>query len=275
MIIFNKNNTQQAVAFNSISTTEPSRHKAFLTRSLTSENKAFLKSIGLKLKMTHLLDVLQKPLYEESIIKKEYHSYSPYLKSFDNNDEVRIAIQNQDLYVLPSESVICIQGTIAQKAEGGNALLKIRNNFFAYLFEEIRYEINGFEVDRTRNLGVTTTIKNYISLNESEGRLLKNAGWDPDESIELTADSFNMCVPLKILLGFAEDYNKVLLNWKHELILQRSKSDEISYYALTRELKILDISWKIPHVQLSDSAKLQMYKVINSKATMMKRGHSF
>jgi len=35
---------------------------------------------------------------------------------------------------------------------------------------------------------------------------------------------FNFSIPLKNLLGFAEDFKKVLLNCKHELVLLISKN---------------------------------------------------
>jgi len=58
--------------------------------------------------MTHIINVLEKPTIDNSIIKKDYHSYSPYFRSYEHNDEIPIAIQNQDLYVLPSESFLHI-----------------------------------------------------------------------------------------------------------------------------------------------------------------------
>lgn len=222
--------------------------------------------------MNEILNVLQKPMYDESIVKREYHSYSPYLKSFNNNDEIRIPIQNQDLFVLPSESLIYIHGFIVKKEatkEVPAIDVKLKNNFASYLFDEIRYEINGFEVDRTRKLGISSIMKNFVSLNKAESDTLKNAGWSLTETYALVKSHFSCCIPLKMLLGFAEDYNKILLNSKHELILQRSTSDERSYYSTnaTDQLKltILDITWKMPHIQLSDFAKLEMFKIINSK----------
>lgn len=60
----------------------------------------------------------------------------------------------------------------------------------------------------------------------------------------------NFYVPLKSLLGFAEDYTKILLNCKHELILIRTKSDanlissekklNLLYRILTGEFLIYD-----------------------------------
>ena len=47
--------------------------------------------------MSSIIDVLDKPLSDENIIKKDYHTYVPYLQSYNNNDDIRISIQNQDL----------------------------------------------------------------------------------------------------------------------------------------------------------------------------------
>lgn len=63
--------------------------------------------------MSDILNVKQSVLSNDYISKKEYHSYSPYLQSLKNNDEVRITIQNQDLYALPHESYLNINGWIA------------------------------------------------------------------------------------------------------------------------------------------------------------------
>lgn len=51
--------------------------------------------------MSHILNVSQRPVIDNTIIRKEFHSYLSYLPSYENNDEIRISIQNQDLYVLP------------------------------------------------------------------------------------------------------------------------------------------------------------------------------
>lgn len=221
--------------------------------------------------MSEILNVLEKPHSDENISKKEYHSYSPYLQSFKPNDEIRITIQNQDLYVLPHESYINVTGTITLSTNTTTAvqdLAKLKNNCLAHLFDEIRYEINGVEIDRTRYVGLTTTLKNYASLNSQESKMLENSGWFEGLDKVLQKDSFNFSIPLKCLLGFAEDFNKILINCKHELILLMSKTMENSFYsdigAAKFKLTINNIIWKIPHISLNDQAKLQMLNIIKS-----------
>lgn len=222
--------------------------------------------------MNAIINVLETPVSDDSIIKKDYHTYSPYLQSFNNNDEIRISIQNQDLFLLPNESYIYVEGYIKGKNDSIAATtFKMVNNIAPYFFDEIRYEVNGIEIDRTRYLGMTSTIKNFVSLNPVEGNMLQNASWNNGERIDVKKELFNFYIPLKTLLGFAEDFNKIILNCKHELILLRCKNDIDLLRGTTidgAKLTITNISWRIPHVHLSDSSKLSMIKIIKSGTTL-------
>lgn len=142
----------------------------------------------------------------------------------------------------------------------------LANNAFSFLFDEIRYELNSVEIDRTRNLGITTTLKNYISLNKNESDMLLNASWAPHKVIKPGDIYFNFCVPLKLLLGFAEDYKKIILNAKHELILIRSRTDNNAIISPTDDVKIhiFKVQWRVPHVSIADDEKLRLYKTIES-----------
>lgn len=216
--------------------------------------------------MSDILDITRSISCDNSITKIDYHTYSPFLTSFKNSDEIRISVQHQDLYVLPAESFIYIEGALTKTDGTVSATAKLINNSIAFLFEEIRYEINGIEIDRTRNLGIATTLKNYISLNQNESQMLFNAGWSPESVITPGQGFFNFCVPLKTLLGFAEDYKKIIANAKHELILIRSRTDEDSVLSPTDNVNvaIFKIQWRVPHVNVADSEKLTLLKVIES-----------
>lgn len=214
--------------------------------------------------MSEILNIVEKPLSDDDIVKRDYHSYVPYIQSFKNNDEIRITVQNQDLYILPSESYLYIEGNL-KTAGGENSLnARLRNNCVGHMFDEIRYEINGIEIDRTRYLGISSKIKNYISLNAFESNMMSNAGWSIDG--DLNRSTFNFCVPLNRLLGFAEDFNKVLCNSKHDLILLRSSNDTNACYSTDAKeeihLTITNIIWKVQHIHLSDYKKIQFMKTI-------------
>jgi len=42
--------------------------------------------------------------------------------------------------------------------------VSLGNNCVAFIFDEIRYELNGVEIDRNRNVGITSTLKNYVTV---------------------------------------------------------------------------------------------------------------
>jgi len=73
------------------------------------------------------------------------------------------------------------------------------NNCVAFIFNEIRYEFNDVEIDRNRNVGITSTLKNYVTMSSDRSVSLRNAGWDAQHSTTAT-EYFNFCVPLYVLL---------------------------------------------------------------------------
>ena len=52
---------------------------------------------------------------------------------------------------------------------------RLSNNCVAFMFNEIQYELDGVEIDRSRNVGITNTIKNFVSLITSKSITLENA----------------------------------------------------------------------------------------------------
>lgn len=70
--------------------------------------------------MNDILDVTRRVSSDERVTKIEYHTYTPFLTSFNNSDEIRISVQHQDLYILPSESFIYIEGAVAKTEDGKN-----------------------------------------------------------------------------------------------------------------------------------------------------------
>lgn len=216
-----------------------------------------------------ILQINEVPHFDNSIESYEVHSYSPYTNSFKENDEIRIPINQQDIYLLPSASSIYIEGrvTVAAKDVAGKLVSKdchFNNNPIPFMFHDIRYEINGVEIDRIRNAGITSTIKSYVSMNDGESKQAALWGWNLKGSISKTG-YFNVILPLSKVLGFAEDYNKIILNCKHELILTRCKHSADALI-LDKDDQILvnidRIQWRVPHIKVSDRERLLLLKLL-------------
>lgn len=220
-----------------------------------------------------MLDIEAAAEYSDIITGMEFHSHKPYASStFNESDEIRIPISQQDIVTAPFESTLYITGTLSgKKADGTTAAdVSFVNNAVAHLFDEIRYEIGGVEIDRTRILGITSTIKNLLSIRVGEQDNLKNACWLGPEKTLKTKD-FSFSVPLRLLMGFAEDYRRIIVNVKQELILLRAASDKnatISPDAASINLKITNIYWRVPHVSLSDSYRLKILRMVEKNTSI-------
>ncbi|XP_029670904.1 uncharacterized protein LOC115240074 [Formica exsecta] len=214
--------------------------------------------------MIDVLNIGGEPIFDDRIVKIETHTYNPYANTtLGYSDEIRIPIQYQDLYTLPCESFLYVEGKLRVRkvAEGGRVILG--NNCVAFMFDELRYELDGVEIDRNRNVGITSTIKNYVSLTAEKGKILENAAWNMSHN----AAYFNFCVPLNILLGFCEDYKRVVINARHELFLICSRNDNnciFGHVSAEADIELFKIQWRMSHVILSEVNKLSLLRALES-----------
>ncbi|XP_024881475.1 uncharacterized protein LOC112460820 [Temnothorax curvispinosus] len=226
--------------------------------------------------MADILSIGGEPIFDKRIVGIETHTYNPYVNTtFGHNDEIRIPIQQQDLYTLPCDSFLYVEGRLNDDgATNEEQYAKLVNNCVEFMFDEIRYELDGVEIDRCRNVGITSTIKNYMSLTVERARKLQNAGWSyptSESNLNNASHQFNFCVPLNILLGFCEDYS-VVINARHELILIRSRSDHNCVVDPKKTVprdpakdpKITLLKWRMPHVALNDVTKLSLLRTLES-----------
>lgn len=235
--------------------------------------------------MAEILNIQSPVVYDESIAHYEIHAHQPYTSSsFGNSDEIRISIQHQDLCLLPSRSSLHICGKL-KKSDGTNvANTKFVNNGICHLFEDIRYELNAIEIDRCKNVGLTTLMKCWLSSVPQQQQQMENAGWlDVGEEKTFTdaSGNFDVCIPLSMIFGFAEDYGKIVINTKHELILTRSRNDlnaviqtatQVDGRATYEDFKIqlTKIEWLMPYITPSDSWKIRLLdQVGKDKAVSM------
>ena len=108
--------------------------------------------------MTDILNIKDEPIFDDRIVKIE--TYSSFANTtFEYSDEIRVPIQQQDLYTLPYESFLYVEGKLTKNKAVQNAHVTLGNNCVAFIFDEIRYELNGVEIDRNRNVGIISTLK--------------------------------------------------------------------------------------------------------------------
>lgn len=217
-----------------------------------------------------ILNILNNPVYEDdAIVRLKYQTHHPYTSStYNNNDEIRIPINQQDVFTFPHDSYLYILLEYTNNLGVFDQTYKLVSNAVAFLFDEIRYEICGSEIDRIKNVGITTTMKNLLTIKPYEVNTLENAAWNENLYGALSPSEKDLlfCIPLKMLFGFVEDYKRILLNIKQELVLIRASTDSnavvLPESVTGCKFTIKQISWIMPYVYVNDEKKYDFFKII-------------
>jgi hypothetical protein len=230
-----------------------------------------------------ILNITNELVFDSSITNIEYRDHEAYAGTrYGNTDEIRIEIKNQDIYTLPCESLLYVEGKLL-KADRDEitTTTQLVNNFLAHLMSEIRYKINDVQIDQTRHVGIASTLKGLASFSPDKIRLLSNGGWSTEATSPLlnAADgSFNVALPLNTLMGFFEDYTHILLNCKQELVILRSQNDSNAVLTAAAvgeaqleasRITISKLKWKMPHVEVDDETKLKLLTHLRSDRPIM------
>ena len=173
-----------------------------------------------------ILNVLEPLRQDEWITSYDYRNYFPYnVSQLDNSDEIRIPCHNSTLAHL-AESCIYLEASLIDLIPETMNIVKLVKNFPVFLFSEARLELNGQVVDVVRAPGLVSTMKNYCLVSESEKSAASEHFWtDSVMEIYRSKTNFSCCIPLKRIFGLCQDYQKIIMYSKLELILLRSRTD--------------------------------------------------
>lgn len=209
---------------------------------------------------------------DDSIVKKEYFTYAPYTTSLGESEEVRSTIQKHEACLLPSDSYLYMKVKVSTTDydETTDKKVKFVKNFPSFLFSDARYELNGVEIDRIRNVGITSTMKlmTASSRANTNGYYHLCKAFDGKTAQHKDTQFYDLMVPLSIWFGFCDDFQKVIVNCRHELILNRARNSVNCFYdgvipaagakAPTANIELLKLEWKMPYITLSDKIKMNM-----------------
>ena len=161
-----------------------------------------------------------------------------------------------------------------------------------YLFDNIKYELSGQEIESLYHPGHATTMLGLTKYSSDfNGAPGLNQCWCMDtDTVAADANvgykkrhdyiieksdpkgSFRFNIDLESIFGFCADYDKVMYGFIHTLTLVRSagSNDAIFKHADADVGKILidSITWFIPRVEPSEGNKYELYKTIESKDTI-------
>jgi len=88
--------------------------------------------------MADILNIGGEPIFDDRIVKIETHTFNPYANTtFGHSDEIKIPIQQQDLYTLPCKSFLYVEGRLTVKRGNDESQTTLGNNCVAFMFDEI------------------------------------------------------------------------------------------------------------------------------------------
>ena len=240
-----------------------------------------------------ILNFTEEIIVDEDIERFEFHEYESVNKNLNNTGEIRISIEQQDLFTLPSEVYILAEGRLTKSSDGTPYIdtdaITLVNNGIMYLFSQISYQLSNQDVETIFEPGQATTMLGYLKypvefqLGEGMNQLWQrdtadstdpavNTGFRSRQNyiIKQSTDkgTFSFCIPLNHIFGFADDYNKVLYGFKHTLTLNRKADNDAIIKAsgvTAGKVNLTKLSLFMPHVTPSVAASNTLYKVIESK----------
>ena len=252
--------------------------------------------------MEYNLDWKQPLLNDESIKRIEYQEYESYTGiDLNKSGDIRIAIQNQDEFLLPSRSYLYIEGALTKtdgtKYAKTDVEISIINNGLMYLFDRVDYQLGNQNIEGYSNLGQASTLKSLITYPKNyqeamsyfwmpdaglTGCVKNNSGFTARNSYIIedaypSMGNFSATIPLSHIFGFCENYDKIIYGIKHELTLRRTSN--INDAILKSPVKDADgndkysdgivtiskLSWRMPHVTPTDNYLVKLSKDIQNK----------
>jgi len=245
-----------------------------------------------------ILKITQQLEIDESIEDYEYHSYEPITGTDLNRPgEIRINIETQDLFTHPSESYLVFDGKLVKNADnavyGDDDVITLTNNAMMHLFNNIKYQLSGQEIESLFHPGQATTLLGLLKFPDDFQKSTglhqlwyKDSGTDASiagnnqnngfvarqEYIIRKPDpkgTFSFRIPLKHIFGFCDDYEKVC--FKHQLTLVRKGDNDAIFRAAAVDagkVVLSKLSWYMPHVTPNLQEQLALYKTIESKSSL-------
>ena len=238
------------------------------------ENKILSKKMD-------ILNITEAPITDESIQEYEYHQYDLITgTNLNNPSEIRITIQNQDIFKHPCQSYPLVEGRPGRLTKeydtayaDANAV-SLTNNGIMHLFSNIKYQLSKQEIESVYYPGQATTMLGLLKYPDDFSKSVGlNKLWIKDNALTATviADSiadnggfgtrqryliqipnpkgtFSFAIPLKHIFGFPEDYDKIVYFTQRVTLIRKADSDAIfrADGADAGKVDIQKIAWFIP-----------------------------
>lgn len=138
-----------------------------------------------------------------SLVSTVFVEHSRY-----EEDKIRISTQNANSYATLRELHLYKRKiNVPKDVRKRLGEFAFTNNGQTFLFSEIRYEINGVEIQKLKSPEISSSFKGLCSLTANDIHVLQNSGWNrglaSDNSGLIKNEMFSGSIPLKRLFRFS------------------------------------------------------------------------
>ena len=136
---------------------------------------------------------IDAPLLEDqSINSYSFHEYGPIVGTNLNNvnSEIRIVLENQDIFTHPSKSYLLVKGRLIKNAGtlyAEDDAITFTNNGLMHLFSNLKYHLGDKLVDELNYPGHATTLKGLITYGSADQTSLLGNCWQLDSAASTAA----------------------------------------------------------------------------------------
>ncbi|XP_065675466.1 uncharacterized protein LOC136091686 [Hydra vulgaris] len=242
---------------------------------------------------SEVFDFTEMPIIDNGIERYEEHEYEPINgTNLNSPGEIRINIEQQDLFTLPSKAYLLFEGQLV-KADGtayaNTDAVALTNNGLMELFSRITYQLSNQQIEAVYHSGQATTMLGMLNYandfqlaqglnqlwfkdNTSTAVIADNIGFATRQAYMIqkptTKGTFSFCVPLRHIFGFCDDYDKVIYGLKHTITLVRQCDDDAIFRlaaVAAGKVNLNKISLFMPNLIPADVEKFKVYGEIEKK----------
>ena len=220
--------------------------------------------------LDEILQVQDAPVWDSSVERVEFHTINPSNPSaLQNNDIIHFAMNQSDTLVLLESSYFLVSGRLAKKDADGALSASTKTKFvkggILFLFSRAEIKIDNARIQEITEPGYVCLPRIKATYNDWAVRHLQLMGMDDDFGMEGDGTFHSVVIPFRVLFTLGEDFKKVLVNSKLEVLLTRARSDDNAIIQSSEETYSLNISkvqFRLPFVQVDDVARLNFLKII-------------
>ena len=236
--------------------------------------------------------VLDEPAPEDNSISGiEYFPFNPITGTqYNNPGVIQINIENTNDVFFPRRSWLQIEGQLLKDdatVYDKDDFCTLINNGIMYCFSNIKYLLNGTEIESLNHPGHATTMLGMLKYERSYSGLIQC--WAPDTITTATAGNngyvkrrnfifssnpvgtFSFGIDLEHIFGFGEDYDKVIMGFRHSLQFSRMADDNNAIFRAHNsagKVVLSKITWWMPIVEPAELEKNKIVNIIQKESTI-------